>query len=155
MEVVCFESNSLIFFLGHDQNARPHSYPSVSLLVFCVLYKEWQINKSMYEQRKNRSSKCVCFTFWKAPWWWLPIVQTQEGNLCWEQRPPVSVPAHKAVILVHSDLSDYPWAEPKSFSSFFPGSVNLGCLVCFKARLRHIIWLCTSVNYYSNSLYVY
>lgn len=37
----------------------------------------------------------------------------------------------------------------------FPGSVNLVCLVCIKGRLQHIIWLCTSVYYYSNSLYVY
>ena len=80
---------------------------------------------------------------------------SQGSNLWLEQRPSVSVHEHKAAVLVRPDLSYYRRADPETLFILSPGSVNLGCLVCFKERLQHIIWVCTSVNYYSNSLYVY
>lgn len=113
----------------------------------------------MYETRKNRYSTCVslCSIFLKPSdnSSLLFRLFTEKEPVMGTKAVSVSVHENKAAVLVHPDLSDYQWAEPKTFFIISPGSVNLGCLVCFKEKLRHIIWVCTSVNYYSNSLYVY
>lgn len=61
---------------------------------------------------------------------------SRGSNLWLEQRSSVSVREHKAAVLVRPDLSYYRRADPKkTLFILSPGSVNLGCLVCFKERL--------------------
>lgn len=76
----------------------------------------------MYETRKNRYSKCVslCFIFLKPSdnSSLLFRLFTEKEPVMETKAVSVSVHEHKAALLIHPDLSDYQWAEPKPFSSF-------------------------------------
>lgn len=133
---------------------------------FFLLYTKWQINKSKYETRKNRYSKCVSLcSVWKKKKkkkrGRVTMAASYSGfsrgrNLWLEQRSSVSVREHKAAVLVRPDLSYYRRADPKKpFSSSPLVLLILAALSASKSGSQHIIWVCTSVNYYSNSLYVY
>lgn len=77
----------------------------------------------------------------------IEVCDENKGHLCQCLNIQLQHQSILTALIIHG-------LNPNPFHPF-PGSVNLVCLVCIKERLQHIIWLCTSVYYYSNSLYVY